>query len=290
MESDKAEFSPQFYSAEKAEKYSNEHNVKFSTDPEPAKSKTKGIIFRRKPCNEETYKLNLCGNPLPWIEGAKYLGNKWTNEINGLKDDVKIKRARYIERNCEILKEFYFIHPELLCKINKIYNSSFPGSVLWDLTSRNVELLINSWSVSVRQMWKLPYQTHRYFIEPLGGIHAKVMLITRFIQFIHSIDKGKKSAPLYLLEKVQNNLDTITGRNMMYILDELEEDNFYKINIKKVKKNFKFSNFPENNEWKINLIKDLTDVKMQQAEVKFDNGEYLYTSEIDDLLNYVSTC
>ena len=75
-------------------------------------------------------KIVLSGNDLPWIDGAKYLGNTVTNKINGLQDDKKYKRAQYIEKNCELIQEFHFIHPEVLCKINSIYNSSFPGSVV----------------------------------------------------------------------------------------------------------------------------------------------------------------
>ena len=106
----------------------------------------------------------LNNDNLPWVESAKYLGNMISNDMNGLQSDILIKRAIYIGRNSELLQEFYFAHPELLCKINQIYNSSFPGSVLWDFTSRNFNMITNSWSVSVRHMWGLPIQTHRYFI------------------------------------------------------------------------------------------------------------------------------
>ena len=91
----------------------------------------------------------LNGNNLPWIDDAKYLGNCITSIPDGLSRDCKQKRARYIERNCELNQEFYPAHPDVKCKINRIFNSSFPGSVLWDLTSGNFHQLVNSWSVSV---------------------------------------------------------------------------------------------------------------------------------------------
>ena len=78
----------------------------------------------------------------------------------------------YIERNCELLQEFPMAHPEIKCKVNGIYNSSFPGSVLWDLNAQRTTQLINSWSVSVRHMWDLPVNSHRSFIESLGGTHC----------------------------------------------------------------------------------------------------------------------
>ena len=62
----------------------------------------------------------------------KISGNKFENKINFLKDDIRIKRAKFIERNCEINQEFGFAHPEIKSKLNHIYNSSLSGSMLWD--------------------------------------------------------------------------------------------------------------------------------------------------------------
>ena len=113
--------------------------------------------------------LVLDGNPLPWIEHANYLGNVITSIPDGWSKDARQKRAQYIEKNVEIIQEFPSAHPEVKCKINRIYNSSFPGAMLYDLSSDSVTHLVNSWSVSVRRMWGLPLQAHRYIITQLGG-------------------------------------------------------------------------------------------------------------------------
>ena len=131
-------------------------------------------------------------NPSLRATSAKYLGNKLTDKINGLTKDVEGKRARYIEGNCELNQEFPYAHPELKCKLNSIYNSSFSGSVLWDLTSTQSNSIINSWSVSVKHMWDIPIQSHRYLMESLGGTHLKTMLYTRFVKFIRSIKSGNE--------------------------------------------------------------------------------------------------
>ena len=64
-----------------AEDYANSHNIAFSTDPNPKKSKTKGIIFKQSKKIINPERIKLCGNPLPWIEGAKYLGNYITDTL-----------------------------------------------------------------------------------------------------------------------------------------------------------------------------------------------------------------
>ena len=111
------------------------------------------MIFRKTQRKEiEPVKLMLNDDFLPWVTSAKYLGNKLVNIIDGQSQDIKEKRARFIERNVELNQEFIFAHPEIKSKINHIYNSSFPGSQLWDLCSKNANMLYNSWSVAVRIM------------------------------------------------------------------------------------------------------------------------------------------
>ena len=144
--------------------YVKEHNITFSTNTNPAKSKPKGIIFTKGnyPISPEALVLN--GYPLLWAKQANYLGNLLSNVPDGWKDDTRVKRAKYIERNVELQQEFPSAHPSFLCKINRIYNSSFPGSVLFDLSSKSTQQLINSWSISLRHMWGLPATAHSYLI------------------------------------------------------------------------------------------------------------------------------
>ena len=177
-----------------ASKYVKDHNISFSTHQDPTKSKTKGIVFSRKTLKYEPEPLLLNQNELPWVKRAKYLGNFIEDIPNGLQHDAKVKRANYIERNVELEQEFHLAHPEVKCRINRIYNSSFPGTTLYDLTSESVRQLINSWSVSVRQMWNLPLNAHRYLVEPLGGEHAFSMITIRFVKFIQNIRKSEKKA------------------------------------------------------------------------------------------------
>ena len=64
------------------EDYAKEHNLKFSTDKNPTKCKTKCLKFLHKDIYVKP--LDLCGNPLLWVDGAKHLGNYIENKIDGL--------------------------------------------------------------------------------------------------------------------------------------------------------------------------------------------------------------
>ena len=197
----------------------------------------------------------------------------------------------YIERNCELIQEFHHAHPEVKCRLNRIYNSSFPGSVLWDFNSESFNQFVNSWSVSVRHMWDLPYATHKYFIEPLGGQHALTMMIIRYIKFLHSIKKSQKIAAQYLLGKVLRNCNTLTGRNVRYVLDKTSADDIFKINLTNVKKSIKFSEIPQHDRWRLNFVKELVNLKNENLELEEDeNDENNFTTEeLEEILLYLCT-
>ena len=116
------------------------------------------------------------------------MGNNIGNVMDGMKKDMLIKRARYIDKNNELCQEFYFAHPKSKLQVNQIFNMHFIGSPLWDLFSREAEKVENTYNSSVRIMCNLPRETHRFFIEPLTDtIHLKSILIKRFLSFIEHI-------------------------------------------------------------------------------------------------------
>ena len=161
--------------------------------------------------------------------------------------------------------------------------------MLWDLTSDNVNSIINSWSVSIRQMWNLPRDSHRIFIEPLGGVHAKTMLFTRFLKFIQSIMKGKKAAHIYLLELIKNNTQTVTGRNIRLILNETRKVNIEKVTVDDLRQCIKLRMLPEEEEWKVVYIKELTNINQSKLTLCSENGEDFFSrKEIDFLISDLS--
>ena len=78
-----------------ASKYVADHRISFSTNIDPSKSKTKGIIFSDRKVQFSPAPIILNGNPLPWVEQAKCLGNKMTGVLDGYAKDVKEKRAQF---------------------------------------------------------------------------------------------------------------------------------------------------------------------------------------------------
>ena len=89
------------------EDYADSYNLKFSTDPNPVKCKTKCVAFLLK--LRYLPNMILCGNPLPWVDTLTHLGTKVTNKINGCQEDLRLKKAAYIQKNCSIIQEFSLV-------------------------------------------------------------------------------------------------------------------------------------------------------------------------------------
>ena len=174
------------------------------------------MIFNLK-SKSNPVQLTLNGMRLPWVGAAKYLGCRWTNENDGFSADVSSKKGRYIAGNVSINHEFGFAHPAVRCKINQIYNGDFYGSNIWELNSKPVLGLINAWSTSVRIMWGLPRQTHRKFLEHLGGQHVASKLAANHVGFIQFLARSNKRPVMNMLFRCLYNFGTRTARNTLYV-------------------------------------------------------------------------
>ena len=69
-----------------------------------------------------------CGNKLPWVDNIKHLGSLLTNDSDMMGSDTMLKRASYINRNNELIQEFYFAHPMSKVKINNSFKPVFMGA------------------------------------------------------------------------------------------------------------------------------------------------------------------
>ena len=160
------------------EEYAATHNLKFSTDPNPVKCKTKLM-------------------------------------------DMKIKTAKYIDKNNSICQEFYFASPQTKVKLNSIYNSHFTGCQLWKLGSKEIVKMESTYNRAVKIMYELPWATHRYLIEPLSGVpHLHRILTKRYISFMKMIMNSGKTALIHLLDVVKSDVRLTTGSNLRTIMLE----------------------------------------------------------------------
>ena len=224
--------------------------------------------------------MYLCGDPLPWVSSVKHLGITIENKINGLKKDILIKRANFINKNNEIIQEFHFSHPETKIKINNIYNSHFTGSCLWNLFGRESVMVENSWNVSMRLMLDLPRETHRYLIEPLSNTqHIRKTLISRFLKFLQQIRYSCKAATKFLLASIVQDTRSTTGSNLRNILLQTNKSSIYELVPADAEK-VEYHAINTKEKWRIPFIKEIIDFNHKQLEILSISKE-----DLEEMLN-----
>ena len=199
------------------ERFAEAHNLQFSTNKNPVKCKTKCIAFLRK--KRELPGMKLCGTNLPWVDKFKHLGNHLENEVNGMKYDIKLKKAQLVTKYCELNQEFYFSHPKTRFELSQIYCSHFTGSPLWNLFGEEAEKLEGSWNRNAKVAFDLPFATHRYLVKHVVQCdHVKETLVKRFLSFIVQVKKSSKIMPQHILNTIQHDVRSTTGSNLRNIL------------------------------------------------------------------------
>ena len=118
------------------EQYALQHNLQFSTDPNPSKSKSKCIYFTGRIRNANVPDpLQLFGEELPWVDSAEHLGHTLHKDCT-MEMDARSKRAIFIEKTSDIRYIFKFAHPEQILKAGQVYCSAAYGFMLYDLSSQ----------------------------------------------------------------------------------------------------------------------------------------------------------
>ena len=203
-------------------------------------------------------------------------------KLDGMKADLKIKRADYISKNIDILQEFGFSHPKTKILINSIYNSHFSGSSLWDLFSKEAIQLENTWNVSMRLMLDLPRGTHRRMIEPLSRVqHIKFALVKRFLSFIEQIRTSTKNSSKFLLESILLDTNSVTGSNLRNILLMTDKTSIHQL-VPNDATIMKYHQMNEPELWKISIIEEMIEMKNGNMQrIEFDNDE------MEELLEYL---
>ena len=252
--------------------YCNSHGLRFSTDPDPRKSKTKCISWMR--IQQPLPKMRLGAHLLPWVDKITHLGNTITNQVNMVEADMNIKKGRYVSKNIELNQEFFFTAKETRININNIYNSSWYGSVLWDIFSPASTRIESAYNRSMKVTMELHYSTHRELIEPLSkSKHVKVMFIQRFLQMTNHIRNSSKPILRSLLSEIEYDTRSVTGRNLRNIMLLLNKNSISEITTADCE-NIKYFEVALEREWRVELI-ELLLIERDQGGLDEDDLELL---------------
>ena len=248
------------------DKFAKLRKLKFSTNVDPAKSKTKCLVFSRKKHDlDKVAPIMLNGDPLPWVTSVKHLGHTLESN-NSMKIDCLAKRGKFIGKVNSLIQEFTYVDPTVMTKLLNIYVTSFYGSNLWDLYSSEVTKIYSSWNVTIRNVFNLPWTTHRHLIEPVSCTkHPKTLLSSRMVKFLETLRSSSKGSVRYLANLVFDDRRTLIGRTVTKIANDC---NVARSSLTSSDaKNMKYFSTPVEQGWKIPVLLELLTVRERQAMI-----------------------
>ena len=198
--------------------------------------------------------------------------------------DCDVKRAKFISMIHSLNQEFHFVHSYLVVQLYKIYATSFHGSSIWNLYSNNVSRLYTSWNIAIRILFKIPRETHRYFIEPLSdSIHVKTMLCSRFVSFFDSLCNSSKFCIRFLANLAKDDQRSVLGQNLTNISADCNVDKIA-LSSRLVKRNMYYSRMQDEDKWKVLILKELLECKYTSSFIPDFN-----VNDIDAMISFICT-
>ena len=82
-----------------------------------------------------------------------------------MKQDIREKRAQFIDEAVKVRETFSYSHPEQIVDAVDKYCTTFYSSNLWDLHSKEVETVYSTWRTNLKLAWDCPRATRGYLVQ-----------------------------------------------------------------------------------------------------------------------------
>ena len=219
------------------EEFGAEHNMRFSTDPDPAKSKSTAIIFRGGRRGKKPAPVLLDGKPLPC--------------------------GSFMRRAADIRDQLHFSWPGTKMKALQLLAQDAYGSNLWLLDSNSAEMFFRSWNTEAKLCWGLDRATHinlieQYFCSDMLSLRRQVL--ARYPNFVRKLLDSPSFEIRFLANIALNDARSPTCRNLQY-LNEITSLNVLSEPKWKVKLALPFQSKDKPEPWRISLLTTLLECR-----------------------------
>ena len=268
-------------------RFADNHNLQFSTDPNPAKSKTKCIfVCGRAKKAVKPVPLVLDGKELPWVESALHLGHV-LHESGNMDQDVKVKRANFINDSTEVREAFCFASPSEVLRAVKVYVGSHYGSNLWQLGGDMACQYFSAWRTCVKLAWQLPRATHTFLVDHLlsGDLTSvRIDALSRFTKFLRGLVTSPSLEVAVMCAVTRGDVQTTTGQNLDLIRREsgMNPMTCSALKIRKILGG-QLSAVPDNDQWRLRYLCRLLEAR---GQAHYEGGE---TEELTSLIDSLCT-
>ena len=244
------------------EEFGATHNLKFSTDENPSKSKTKCMFFATRARKLPPAPVKLYGKCLPWVDTALHLGHTLHKSLS-MDQDTKVRRARFISKSVEVRGQFSFAHPQQVLRAVQVYCGDAYGSPLWHLDSPSATSFFKSWSSCVRRVFYLPLNTFTYIVEghlAKGFVPLRNMVLGRYPAFFRRLLDSSSKEVRMMSVLAAGYAQTVTAQNLAHLQSVTLLDPACD-SARLIKQALPVKLVPEKEEWRLGLLDKLLELR-----------------------------
>ena len=248
------------------EDYGKKNNLMFSTDSNPAKSKTKCLYMCGPKVKNPVYPapIQLYGVDLPWVTHATHLGHELSQDCT-MTMDTKMKRANYIKNSMDTREMFGFALPDQVLNAISVYSAHFYGSNLWDLYGDMAGQVYRSWSTTVKLVWDLPRSTHNYFVDNMLAESipsARKRILCQYVSFLQRLGKSVSKEVRLMSMIAGADVRSVVGRNVLNLRTEFKLDP-WRDSARLFQKEYKHHEVPAIDKWRLPFLRQLLETRYE---------------------------
>ena len=250
------------------EVYASEHNLEFSTHPEPSRSKTKCVYFCGRVGGRVQYPapLYLDGKALPWVETADHLGHT-LHQLTSMDKDCHRARGKFISKSVQIRDQLGYADPLHKLKAVQVMCTDAYGCMLWDLASSSSEQFFKCWNTCVKLCYNVPRSTFTYLIE--GYLAADVaplrnQVLARYAGFYRGLLSSPSREIRAMTRIVSDDPRSSTCRNLRLLRQVTGLSQPHLLSNYRMKASLPVKSVPVKESWRLGLLTALLRVRVEK--------------------------
>ena len=246
------------------EVYAVDHNLTFSTDLVPARSKTKCIYFCGRQ-NRVVYPdpLRLAGKELPWVKSADHLGHILSQHCS-MDPDCNRARQKFISASCDIREQLFFANPQEIIKAVEIMAMDAYGCMLWSLSNETSQKFFRCWNTLVKIIYNIPRSTYTYLIEGFFASQStslRSQILSRYATFYWKLVNSSSSEIRAISRIVEKDPRSPSYSNLRYITSLTSLDQPYMYSKQRIKIALPRKEVPDGEKWTFGLLVSLLELR-----------------------------
>ena len=166
--------------------------------------------------------LILNGKSLPFVTTGTQLGHELSQD-GTMTTDIRIKRAKFIDKSTEIRETFNFADPVQILQAVNVYCCDHYGSMLWDLYGDSAGQYYRCWNTCVKLAWNCPRSTHTYFVTcqlAADFVSIRTKILGTYVKFFKTLLNSKSPEVALVANLVGRDVQSTTGNNLLRLKQE----------------------------------------------------------------------